>query len=113
MNDQNWNQAENSAKNNFDIKQQIERYFSNWKWFVLSTVLCIMVAFLYLRYTTFQYYISTTLLVKIDKKGSLSTDLGAFTDIPGLSGGYINLENETEVVRSRILLGNTISDLNL
>ena len=113
MSEQNWNQADvTSAKEEFNIKQQLERYFMNWKWFVLSSLLCLLVAFLYLRYTTPMYSISTTVLVKVDKRG-LAPELGAFADIPGISMGNMNLENEMEIVRSRNMLAKTIKDLNL
>lgn len=50
------------------IREQLDKYIIHWKWFLLSAALCLIFAFLYLRYITPSYEASTTILVKDEKR---------------------------------------------
>lgn len=96
-----------------NIREQLDKYTIHWKWFLLSAVLCLIFAFLYLRYTTPSYEASTSILVKDEKKGGMLSELSAFSDL-GLTGGSINnVDNEIEILKSRTLVESTIKKLNL
>ena len=43
---------EDEEKSSFDIKQVYTILVLNWKWFVLSIIICLGTAYIYLRYTT-------------------------------------------------------------
>ncbi|MEO8254527.1 MAG: Wzz/FepE/Etk N-terminal domain-containing protein, partial [Flavobacterium sp.] len=99
--------------NELNLREQLNTYLIHWKWFVLSTLFCLVFAFLYLRYTTPNYEASTSILVKDEKKGGMLSELSAFSDL-GLGGGSIsNVDNETEILKSRTLVEKTIKKLNL
>ena len=51
-------------KSSFDIKQIYTILVLNWKWFVLSIIICLGVAYIYLRYTTPIYQAQAKLLIK-------------------------------------------------
>ena len=53
-----------------DLRAELNKYLRYWYWFVLGALLCLLAGWLYLRYTTPEYNISSTLLIKDDKKGS-------------------------------------------
>jgi tyrosine-protein kinase Etk/Wzc len=113
MQDQNWNNLDNDSVNEFNIKQLIGRYLNHWMWFVISVLVFLTFAYLYLRYTTPQYSIAAKVLIKDDKKGGLASELGSFGDLAALSGVKSNVDNELEILKSRTLIQNTVKDLNL
>ena len=55
---------------------------SNWYWFLISAVVCLCIALIYLGYKAPLYQRTATVLVKDSKKGS-SSDLTAFSDLVG------------------------------
>ena len=101
-----------NSEQDFQIKVVIDQYVSYWKWFILGVFLSLTFAYIYLRYTVPQYKASTTILVKDEKKGGLSSELAAFADM-GIGGGKSNLDNEIEILKSRTLIENTIRKMNL
>ena len=100
-----------TLSSNFNLKEEIENYISHWKWFVVGVFVCFTVAYLYLRYTIPQYKATSTILVKDDRKGSMASELSAFSDLGLLSGVKSNVDNEIEVIKSRTLIASTIKDL--
>jgi uncharacterized protein involved in exopolysaccharide biosynthesis len=38
------------AEDNLDIKQEVQRYFRYWPWFVLAITVALISAYVYLRY---------------------------------------------------------------
>jgi tyrosine-protein kinase Etk/Wzc len=107
------NNFDDDLENDFDLKDFLEKYVRQWKWFVLSVFICLVGAFLYLRYTIPQYKASTTILVKDEKKGGMLSELSAFADM-GLGGAMkSNVDNEIEILKSRTLVESTVRKLNL
>ncbi|MCD8529656.1 MAG: Wzz/FepE/Etk N-terminal domain-containing protein, partial [Flavobacterium sp.] len=102
-----------TLSSNFNLKEEIENYISHWKWFVVGVFVCFAGAYLYLRYTIPQYKATSTILVKDDRKGSMASELSAFSDLGLLSGVKSNVDNEIEVIKSRTLIASTIKDLGL
>lgn len=95
------------------LREQVETYTRNWVWFVLFAILSLLVAFLYLRYTTPIYRSSATILIKDEKNSSLS-ELAAFQDL-GLSGSLnqSGFENELLILSSKSLMERVVRELNL
>ncbi|MGO4905997.1 GumC family protein [Flavobacterium sp. W20_MBD1_R3] len=106
------NLLNDNSDQDFQIRAIIEQYASHWKWFVLGAFISLSFAYVYLRYTVPQYRASTTILVKDEKKGGLSSELAAFADM-GIGGGKSNLDNEIEILKSRTLIENTVRKMNL
>jgi tyrosine-protein kinase Etk/Wzc len=96
-----------------NLREQLDKYLVHWRWFLLSLVIGLILAFLYLRYTTPSYEATTTILVKDEKKGGMLSELSAFADL-GLGGSMVNnVDNEIEILKSRTLAESTIKKLNL
>ena len=97
----------------FYLKDILSKYILHWKWFFFGIIVCLMAAFLHLRYSTPEYLTSTTILVKDEKKGGMLSELSAFTDL-GLVGGLkSNVDNEIEILKSRTLVESTVKMLDL
>ncbi|PXY45712.1 GumC family protein [Flavobacterium hydrophilum] len=108
-----YNEAVEDEINEVNLREQLDKYLVHWKWFILSALLCLILAFLYLRYTTPSYEASTSILVKDEKKGGMLSELSAFSDL-GLGGGSVNnVDNEIEILKSRTLVESTVKKLNL
>jgi tyrosine-protein kinase Etk/Wzc len=90
-----------------------EMFLGNWKMYLLSLILCVVAAMIFLRYQTPRYKIHASILVRDDTKGS---DFGEAIVLQGLglsSSGKSNVDNEVEVLRSRTLAESVIKDLQL
>lgn len=99
-------------ENGFNIKEEIAKYYGYWKWFIASVLVCVILAFLYLRYTAPSYSVSATILIKDENKGGGANELSAFSDKLGLmSGAKSNVDNEVEVLKARTLTYNAIKEL--
>ena len=68
MNNQNYFSNELNKEDNLNIRVLIEKYLSNWKWFVLGIVLALTGSYFYLRYSIPKYQASTSILIKDNKK---------------------------------------------
>ena len=101
---------ENDEKIN--LRQELEKYLTYWKWFVLGGIMSVGIAYLYLRYTPAQYNAETSILID-DKKSGISPELAAFEDLGALSGAKNIIDNEIEKLKSRKIVGEAIKRLDL
>jgi tyrosine-protein kinase Etk/Wzc len=96
-----------------DLKNILLQYVRYWYWFLLCTVLAIAVAFAYLRYYAVpQYRVYSTMLVKDDKSGQGFSNTDALNDLSTFKSAR-NIENETEVLKSKSLMQRVVSELGL
>lgn len=105
----------NPGKNPFQkeenlVTQLISRYISFWPLFIISAVLAIGLAYVYLRYTTPLYEATATLILKDEKKGAEDSKL--MESLNMISTKKI-IENEIEVLQSRSLVDNVVKALHL
>ena len=96
-----------------NIREEIEKYLLQWRWFLVSVLVFLAIAFFYLRYSTPIYKSTTKILVKDDRKGGIANELSAFSELGILSGTKSNVDNEIEIIKSRTLIEKTIKDLSL
>ena len=78
-------------------------------------VACLIAAYVYLYIATPVYNISATVLIKDDKKGGASNNVGGLDEL-GLSGlitSSQSIDNEIEVLRSKTLVKEVVNYLNL
>ncbi|WP_166385438.1 GumC family protein [Polaribacter sp. 11A2H] len=104
----------NEEGETLNIREELEKYLFHWKWFVFGGIISLIVAFLYLRYSTPQYTASTSILIKDNQKSGISAELEAFKDMGIVGGGSSNnTDNEIEILKSRKIIGTVIDTLNL
>ncbi len=109
-------QEEQSA---LDFQTIYSTLILNWKWFLLSIVLCCALAVAYVKLTPKVFQSSTKILIKDDesKKGSGGAAGAAAAAMSSLSLGFMSssngIDNETEILNSRYLVQQTIKNLKL
>ncbi|MEX0997853.1 MAG: polysaccharide biosynthesis tyrosine autokinase [Flavobacteriaceae bacterium] len=102
------------SQNEPTLREQIEIYLRHWPWFIITVLITLTVAYLYLRYSTPFYQSTTSIIIKDSKGRGAASELAAFEDIGLISGMNTNsIENEIEILRSRRLLRNVVDELNL
>ena len=57
---------EDSEQSSFNFQKLYTIFILNWKWFVLSIIICLGCSYLYLRYKSPVYATSAKLLIKDD-----------------------------------------------
>jgi len=104
-------------ENEISILEILFRYVKYWKWFVVSVLVAVAIAFVYFRYTVPVYNVTATVILKDVKnqRGGMSGGVGGFGSLDGLElmGGISNVENETYVIRSKTAVRNVVDKLNL
>ncbi len=87
---------------------------AKWRWFVLSLVICLGIAFIYLLKTPPVYTRTASSLIKEESKGqSLSGDVGAsFSDL-GLFQPNTNVNNELVSLQSPAVMYDVVKRLHL
>lgn len=107
---------ENEEKSSFDFATIYTALILNWKWFVLSLIICMGAAHIYLRYATPIYQSAAKLLIK-DDEGSSSSFKGGNSIMSATNLGIISnsngIDNEMEILKSRTLAQQTVYDLKL
>ena len=86
----------------------------NWKWFLLSFVVCMGLAFVYLRYATPKYQAFAKLLVKDEDKNRYgnSNSIMNMKNL-GLISGSNGIDNEIEILSSHSVAEAAVRDLKL
>lgn len=106
---------ENEAKSSFDFATIYTVLILNWKWFVLSLIICMGAAHIYLRYATPIYQSAAKLLIK-DDEGSGSrrggNSIQSATNL-GIISNSNGIDNEMEILKSRTLAQQAVYDLKL
>ena len=87
----------------------------NWKWFVLSVIICLGLAFVYLRYATPVYQAYAKLLIKDNDQQSGSNRTSALLNSQtlGLISNSTGIDNEMEILTSHSLAEQAVRDLKL
>lgn len=100
-----------------DYRALLQKCLKHWRWFAASVLACLIIAFIYLRYTTPVYNVSAGVLIQQkDSKGSLGGlsggALGMLSGFGGISFSS-SFDNELEIMQSRTLLKKVVTDLGL
>jgi capsular exopolysaccharide synthesis family protein len=110
-------QEENEKESSFDFATLYATVVLNWKWFVLSLIVCLGLAFIYIRYSTPVWQADAKLLIKDDDSNSSSggrnNDLLQSSSTLGLISGSNGIDNEMEILSSHLLAEGAINDLKL
>ena len=106
----------NEKENSFDFKTIYSMVLLNWQWFVLSLLIFVCGAMLYLRYKSPVYQMSAKVLIK-DDAGKQSRSyagqmLSNMQDL-GFMSNSAGIDNEVEIMRSQLLACEAVKDLKL
>ena len=93
------------------------KYLAYWPWFVASVLVCLILAFAYLRYQAPVYNVTSAVLIKEDdsSKRGMGAAGGALEAMQSLSGLSMsnNFDNEVEILKSRTLIRKVVTQLGL
>ena len=101
----------NLENNKLDYRSVTKPYLKNWKWFLAALVISLVLAFLYLRYTTPQYMAEAKIQILDDEASG--SELGLFADLEILTSGNIKVEDEIEILNSRSNMIDIVRELGL
>lgn len=89
----------------------------NWQWYLLSLIICMSGAFLYLRYASPTYQVTARMLVKDDnnKKNANSSALQALSSMEdfGFMNNSSGFDNEVEILPSPVTVHDAVKRLKL
>ncbi|PMC24726.1 capsid assembly protein [Hoylesella buccalis] len=102
-------QEENSF---FNLQTIIQTLILNWKWFVLSVIICLGAAAICLRYTPRIYQSFAKLLIKEEETRRGRSSL-LYSSNLGMMSNSTGIDNEMEILSSLNLAEQTVKDLKL
>ena len=88
-----------SKTSELDLKTLLNICLRNWKWFMLSVVLFVGLAMVYLRYTIPEF--SATAKIQILEESNQASELSVLDDLDIFSSGKAKIEDETELLAAR------------
>lgn len=96
------------------IMEIVMRFARYWKWFVLGVGVALIIVFLYLRYTTPVYNVTSSVVLKEARNQRFEPSIGGMDGLQlGGLGAVTNLENEIYILQSRSIIRNVVNRLNL
>lgn len=98
---------------NFNINQFVFKYLKKWWWFVISVVLCLSIAYLYLKITNVQFQVQTTILLRPNQGSSGLLDMSMLEGMGLPSGTSKEVEDEIQVLSSKSIMLKVIRNLGL
>ncbi len=94
-----------------NIKQYLVSLLINWKWIVLSLIVCLGIGLAYIRYTNTVYSVSEKVLIKTGDNNNSGSSLKSQTmGFMSMSDGF---DNELEILSTHTLAKQVVRDLNL
>lgn len=100
-----------------NIRDLIFKFVVYWPWFVVSAVVLVVCAYIYLRFQEPVYNITSTVLVKEQDQRTkmMGTAGGAMSALQDMGGFTMSssFDNELEILKSRTLVKKVVSDLGL
>ena len=107
------NQNSITSEDTIDLKELFFSLIAQWKLIALCIIFSLICALLYLRVTQPIYATDAMVLVEDSKSAASAALLGELSQLSGAMGQKSPADAEIEVLRSRMVLGQVIRDLNL
>lgn len=108
---------EQEEKSAIDFQLIYTNLILNWKWFVLSLIVCLGLGYLYLRYATPAYQASTKVLIKDDddskRRGSLGSSMIQSAANLGFMSNSNGIDNEIEILSAHDLAQLAVHDMKI
>ena len=104
--------AEQEEKSTFDFQTIFKMLVLNWKWFLLSIIVCVGIAYTYLQYATPVYNAHAKLLIKEEQSNNSRNMIAAMSDL-GTMTNSAGIDNEIEILYSITLAQQAVTDLKL
>lgn len=112
MQENNENITNQTEEGGFDLRTALSYFVNNWKWFVFSFFVCMVLATVYLYKSVPMYQVTAKILLQDKEKGSFSSQADMLSDF-GFEGANSNVENEIEVINSMSVVRRAVSETGL
>lgn len=99
------------AKDNF--REIVDHYLSKWKFILLCLFISIAIAFLHLRYATYEYVSTASIKLKDDKKNNKLSEITSLQEYGLFSNNATNVQDEIKIITSRNIISKVVQELNL
>ena len=101
-------------ESSFNFRAILRLFILNWQWFLISMFIFACGALIYLRYTDPVYQMSAKMLIKEESSNRRSNGqiLANMQDL-GFVSNSTGIENEVEILKSRVLSLEAVKDLKL
>ena len=106
------NEQAQAGKSLFNFQTVYMTLILNWKWFVLSLIICLGLASIYLRYTIPIYQTYAKLLIKEENNSRGRNSLQYTTNL-GMVSNSTGIDNEMEILKSSSIAIQAVKDLKL
>lgn len=106
------NEQTPAGKSLFNFQTVYMTLILNWKWFVLSLIICLGLASIYLRYTIPIYQTYAKLLIKEENNSRGRNSLQYTTNL-GMVSNSTGIDNEMEILKSSSIAIQAVKDLKL
>lgn len=96
-----------------NLKQFLYLCLSNWQWFVVSVIICLGLALLYIMHAAPSYKRDALVMIRTNDDGnSMSANTAMLQDL-GINNGNTPVENEIAIIGSPDLMREVVRRLNL
>ena len=96
-------------ENKNDIKNFIATYTKHWKWFVLSSIVALIFAYINIRYTIREYSVTSQIQIVQDKNST--NEMSMFKDLDVFGGSSKQVEDEIQILGSRANFIDVVKEL--
>ena len=100
------------VKNLFNFRAIYTSLILNWTWFVVSILVCLGGAYIYLRYSTPVYQAYAKLLIKDEQNSRRGNSIQNSSNL-GVISNSTGIDNEMEILTSHSLAQSAVRDLKL
>ncbi|MCH4821973.1 polysaccharide biosynthesis tyrosine autokinase [Gramella lutea] len=108
------NQTIPPLEDEIDMREELEKYIKRWPWFLVGVIVCLCLAFIYLKVASPTYHTVTSIIIKDQERKGPSSEMAAFADMGFFSGmGANSIENEIGILSSKRIMSNVVKELNL
>lgn len=101
----------NQLNSSFDFKRLFGALLTNWYWFVLALSVTLTIAYLYLRYTTPEYAIYSSILIQQEDNSPAQSVLNRID--PRNDKSRVNLFNEKVILQSQDMIAKVVDSLDV
>ena len=101
----------NDSTTTVDLKNTLITYAKHWKWFVFSSIIALIIAFINIRYSLPEYNVKSQIQIVQDKNAS--NELSLFKDLGVFSGNSRQVEDEIEILGSRENFIDVVKELSM
>lgn len=100
-------------KSGMRIQEFLYMCLEAWPWFILSVVVCLACAYVYIKRTAPTYRKSTSILIKCDSDGRSSQQGAAMFEDLGITSNNSYVLDEIQIIKSPDLMRDVVRKMNL